>query len=269
MSDYFPPPPCLTSIAGISEAVQRPTMPFSFPQARERPIKDVPGVVLVLLAITLALQIGWQATRPPRLAVASALPAPPSFEKLQVLSLGDRIVLAKMLMLWLQAFDNQPGISIPFGALDYQTLTAWLDVILALDPRGQYPLFAASRLYSEVPDETRQRLMLEYVYRKFSEDPDRRWPALAHAVFMAKHRLKDLPLALRYARALTGQVTAVNVPNWVREMQVYVLEDMGALEDARILLGGLVESKTIRDPHELLFLRQRLQQLGLAAKNKK
>jgi hypothetical protein len=235
-------------------------MSFFSTQA-ERPIKDVPGIVLILLAVTLALQIGWHATRPPRVARAEALPAPPPLETLQLFSIGDNIALAKMLMLWLQAFDNQPGISIPYKELDYQTVIAWLDEILALDARGQYPLFAASRLYSEVPDEARQRMMLEFVYRKFMEDPNRRWPALTHAVYMAKHRLEDLPLALRYAKALTDHVTAANVPYWVQQMQFWVLEDMGELEDARILLGGLVESGTIKDPHELMFLRQRLQQM--------
>ena len=236
-------------------------MTFFFTQAKNRPLKDVPIVVLVLLAVTLALQIVWHVTRPPRIATTSALPAPSPPVTLQMFSLGDRIALSKMLMLRLQAFDNQPGISIPYRDLDYQTVCAWLDEILALDGRGQYPLFAASRLYSEVPDKARQRLMLEFVYRKFLADPDRRWPALAHAVYMARHRLQDLPLALRYARALTGHVTSANVPYWVRQMQAWLLEDMGELEDARILLGGLVESGTIKDPHELLFLRRRLQRL--------
>ena len=243
-------------------------MSFFPTQAQERPVKDVPGVVLILLFVMLALQIGWHATRPPRVAQADALPAPPPLETLLLLSLGDRIALAKMLMLRLQAIDNQPGISIPYQELDYQIVIAWLDEILALDARGQYPLFAASRLYSEVPDGASQRMMLEFVYRKFMEDPDRRWSALAHAVYMAKHRLHDLPLALRYARALTEHVTAANAPSWIRQMQFWVLEDMGELEDARILLGGLVENGTIKDPHELMFLRQRLQQLELESEKK-
>ncbi|MGH8119104.1 MAG: hypothetical protein ACRESK_00655 [Gammaproteobacteria bacterium] len=234
---------------------------FSFRQARERPIRDVPISVLFLLVVMLALQIAWHAGRTPPVATAGDLPVPPPLEKLQVFSLGDHSALSRMLMLWLQAYANRPGISIPYRELDYPTVISWLEVILALDGRGQYPLLAASRLYSEVPDEARQRQMLEFVYRKFLEEPDRRWPALAHAVFMAKHRLKDLPLALRYARALTERVTSPLAPYWVRQMQAWVLEDMGELEDARILLGGLVESGTIRDPHELLFLKQRLRQL--------
>jgi hypothetical protein len=259
MSVCFPRLRFLIFIAGISEIL--PVMSSFSVQAKERPVKDVPGIVLLLLAVTLALQIGWQATRPPRVARAEALPVPPPPAILQIFSLGDRIALAKMLMLWLQAFDSQPGISIPYRELDYQTVIGWLDEILVLDARGQYPLFAASRLYSEVPDAARQRMMLEFVHRKFLEDPDRRWPALAHAVYMAKHKLEDLPLAFRYAKALTEHVTATNVPFWVRQMQAWVLEDMGEMEDAKILLGGLIESGTIKDAHELMFLRQRLQRL--------
>jgi len=230
-------------------------------QAQERAVKDVPHVVLILLVVTLALQIVWQTTQPPRVARAESLSIPPPPAMLRLYGLGDHIAMARLLMLRLQAYDNQPGISIPYRDLDYQVVMAWLDAILALDVRGQYPLFTASRIYSEAPDRARQRMMLEFVYRKFQADPNRRGPSLAHAVFMAKHRLHDLPLALRYAKALTERVTTINVPFWIMQMQVWVLEDMGELEDARILLGGLIESGMIKDPHEVMFLKQRLRHL--------
>lgn len=227
----------------------------------ERPIRDVPPLMLLLLATLLVLQVAWQATRPPRVATAADLPSPPPPEKLMLLSLGDHVALSRALMLWLQSFDNQPGISIPYRALDYRKLTLWLEDILVLDSKGQYPLFAASHLYSEVADESRQRQMLEFVHLKFLEDSDRRWPALAQAVYVAKHRLRDLPLALSYARALTEQATAGKVPFRAGELQAWVLEDMGELEDARILLGGLRASGALTDPHELQFLQQRLRMM--------
>ena len=83
--------------------------------------------------------------------------------------------------LYLQAFDNQPGISIPFMQLDYPRVAQWLDASLDLDPLTQYPLLMASQLYAQVPDETRTRYMFEFVYRRFLEDPNRRWRWLAHA----------------------------------------------------------------------------------------
>ncbi len=43
----------------------------------------------------------------------------PSVPLLRATSLDEPIALSKMLMLYLQAFDNQPGISIPFREMDY------------------------------------------------------------------------------------------------------------------------------------------------------
>ena len=227
----------------------------------ERSVADVPRIVVVLLVVALSAQIAWRTAMPLLGPAARPLPEPLSTEQLRLVSLGDPVAFAKLLMLWLQAFDNQPGISIPFRELDYSKVTGWLDNILELDRRGQYPLLAASRVYSQVPDEARQRQMLEFVYKKFFDDPNHRWPSLAHAVYVAKHRLNDLPLALRYAEALAEYVTIKDIPPWVKQMHIYVLEDMNEIESAKILIGGLIESGAIKDEHELQFLMQRLERL--------
>ncbi len=148
------------------------------------------------------MQLAFAALQPAPSANAEALPTLPSASVLRIASLGDPIALAQMLTLYLQAFDNQPGVSIPFLQLDYARVENWLERILELDPVGQYPLLLAAQVYAQVPDEPKQRQMLELVYRHFLADPNRRWPWLAHAAIMARHRLKDQPLALRYAQAL-------------------------------------------------------------------
>jgi hypothetical protein len=180
---------------------------------------------------------------------------------MQAASLGEPESLAKLLMLWLQAFDHQPGLSIPFKDLDYDRVIAWLDLILELDPRAHYPLLSASRLYAEVPDDARRRKMLDFVYARFLQDPNRRWPWLAHAVFVAKHRIGDLELAMKYAHALRRHATAAAVPAWARQMEFFILEDLGDVEGAKILLGGLLESGVIKDRNELRFFEDRLDTL--------
>jgi hypothetical protein len=104
-------------------------------------------------------------------------------------------------------------------------------------------------------------MALEFVYRAYLADPNRRWPALAHAALLAKHRLKDLALARRYAAALERHTTARGVPLWARQMEIFILEDMDQLEAARIMLGGLLDSGEIDDPAEARFLAQRLRAL--------
>ena len=164
-------------------------------------------------------------------------------------------------MLYVQAFDYQAGTRVPYRNLDYEHLEAWLARILELDPAGQYPLMSASRLYAEVPDREKQRQMLEFVYREYLKDPNRRWPWLAHATVLAKHQLKDLPLARKYAVALERNTTTLEAPMWVRQMEPFILEDMNELEAARVLIGGLLASGQITDRRELALLERRLKRL--------
>jgi hypothetical protein len=227
----------------------------------ERPLSHVSAPVLALLALGLALQIVLHAIAPEPQAKAQDLTRPPAASLLRLASLGEPIALAKILMLWLQAFDYQSGSKMPYQELDYARLEAWLARILELDREGQYPLLAASRLYAEVPDETRQRSMLDFVYRQYLRDPDRRWPWLAHAALLAKHRLKDMDLALKYAAALQKYTTAKDAPAWATTMEIFIREDMNELETARVMIGGLLASGRITDRAELNFLDKRLREI--------
>lgn len=227
----------------------------------ERPLRAVPFAVRTMLLLALAAQIYAGSQRMSPAAIVADLPPAPSLATLRVLALGEPTVLARLVMLWLQAFDYQPGLSIAFRALDYSRLEIWLDRALALDPTLQYPLLAAVRLYGEVADEERQRRMIGFVQRHFAADPARRWPWMAHAVHLAKHRLHDLDLALALAAQLAAVQADPAIPNWARQMHIFVLEDMGELDSARVLLGGLLDSGEITDPHERWFLSQRLHEL--------
>ena len=227
----------------------------------ERPLRRVPNVVLALLAATFIAQITLHAFTPRPTANAAALPWPPTTTALRIAALGEPIAMAQLLNLYLQAFDTQPGISIPFRDLDYDRVEAWLARILDLDPAGQYPLLMAAQVYSEVPDEGKQRQILDFVFREFQTDPVRRWRWLAQASILARHRLGDMPLALRYAEALARQANHPSVPSWARQMHVLLLADIGEREAAMVLLGGLLAGGTITDSHEIYFLSKRLHDL--------
>jgi hypothetical protein len=99
------------------------------------------------------------------------------------------------------------------------------------------------------------------VYAEYLKDPNRRWPWLAHATITAKHQLKDLPLARKYAVALQQHTTTPDAPPWVRQMEPFILEDMNELEAARLLIGGLIASGQVKDQRDLALLERRLQLL--------
>lgn len=235
----------------------------------ERPLSQVPKPVLALLTTGLALQLLWHACLAPPKATTQALSPPPPAMVLHLISLGESVAAAKILMLQLQAFDYQSGSLVSYQRLDYARVQTWLALILALDPRGQYPLLAASRLYAEVPDQAKQRDMLEFVYRQYLLDPNRRWPWLAHATFLAKHRLKDIALARKYAAALQKNTTATDAPAWVTTMEIFILEDLNELETAQMMIGGLLASGRISDRGELHFLNTRLEEIEQRLKSGK
>lgn len=222
---------------------------------------NLPWRVVAVLIVALAAQLMWaQQRRAPQVSI-SALSPPPSAAVLRVASFNESALAARLMMLWLQAYDYQPGVSLPFRSLDYAVIEAWLTRMLELDPGFQYPLLAAARLYGEVDDAPRQRRMLAFIAQSFSADPARRWPWLAHGVYLAKHRLHDLPLALRLADALATADPAAAIPDWARQMRIFVLEDLGEIESAKVLLGGLLASGKIVDSHERYFLSERLAEL--------
>jgi hypothetical protein len=229
--------------------------------ATERPLRDVPAWVWTLLAAALGAQVAWQAARGVPAAEAEDLPPAPTAAMLRAAALGEAPAAARLAMLYLQAFDLRGDNRIPYQRLDYARVAAWLGAILDADPKSGYALFSAARVYAENPDPAKCRAMLEFVYRAFFADPDRRWAPLAHAALLAKHRLGDLELARRYAQAIDRHTTDPGVPLWAKQMEIFILEDMNELAAARIMLGGLIASGKVSDPAELHFLQGRLKEL--------
>jgi hypothetical protein len=179
----------------------------------ERPLAAVPGWILGLLAAALAAQIAWQLARraeAPLRCRSSACTIGPSAASCQP---RRNAALARLAMLWLQAFDSRGDNAIPYRG---SITRAWS---LAGRDSGhrsaqRLPLFAAARVYARNEDPEKARRMYEFVFAEFSRDPNRRWPALAHVALLAKHRLHDLPLARRYAAAIQRQTTDPTVPGW-------------------------------------------------------
>ena len=233
--------------------------------ARERPVAVVPRWVLALLAVTITAQVTLAGMRPRPVARAEALAPVLPVPWLRVAAAGEPIAFSYGMALYLQAFDNQPGISIPFSELDYPRVIGWLRAMLELDPRNQYPLLLATQVYAAVPDPARQRLMATFVHEQFLRDPDQRWRWLAYTAILAKHRLNDTDLALRYARDIAR--LAPTARSWARQMHIFILEDIGEVESARILLGGLLASGEIKDERERFFLTERLNEMMNAEKS--
>jgi hypothetical protein len=228
-----------------------------------RPVSTLPAAVRWLPLAALAAHLLLRAALPAPAIERGTVPAAPPAALLRAASLGEPEAAAGLLMLHVQSFDNQRGLS--WRALDYPTLAAWLDRALELDPRSQAPLLAASDVYSAVADPGRVRIMLDFVARHYADDPARRWPWMAHAALLARHRLHDAALAQQYGQALQRHLGAADAPPWVREINLALNDTLNnaqsgpsELQAARLLAGGLLASGQVRDAAQLQWLERRL-----------
>lgn len=219
-------------------------------------------VVRIVLLIALAIQVGWRFDDGAHAVRGYDVPRAPSFTLLRTLSLGDPVSLSQMIALFLQGVDRREGSSTPLAQLDYARIDAWLARLLQLDPASGYALMLATHVYAQAADPMKQRRMLDFAYQAYRSNPGRRWRWLAHACLIARHRLNDLDLALRYANALASVGRGEDVPIWAQQLSASIAEERGEYENARVLVGGLLASGQVKDPQEARFLSSEIARLA-------
>lgn len=237
-------------------------MKFNF-LAKRKAQAPAPKALWVLLALALLASAGLSTLRGDPKAQAEDLGVPPSVQIARLFSMDEPVALAKLLNLLVQAHDAQPGLSLAYGQLNYDRLVAWMDLSLALDPHGQYPLMAGARLYTQgSADAARQRKMTDWVASRFLADPAKRWPWMAHIAYVAKTQFKDMGLAMQYAETLRKHTENIaSVPAWARQLDIFLKIEMKDSERAKFLIGGLLQSGQIKDENELRFLAHTLKEL--------
>lgn len=203
----------------------------------------------ILVMVVIIIWRGSDQYHRPKIKILSLAPSP---SQMQFITASDSSFSYRLLMFWLQQFDVQSGQYVSYRNLDYEKVIQWLDMINYIEPSSQYSMLLASRVYSRVADNERKKLMLDYVYREFEKDPNKNWRWLAEATITAQHRLKDLQLALKYARAL-AENESKEIPRWAKDIRLIILEDLGELEQVKLLVGGLIVNKTVTDPNEIRF----------------
>jgi hypothetical protein len=227
---------------------------------QQRALKSLPVLLLPGLLLALLMQAGWHYyfnLNAPRLMV-QPLKAPASPTIYRALSLGSQKLMGYILTLRLQLHDNQLGRNIRYRYLDYDALSEWLLTLYELNPQSDYPAFLASRIYSQVKDKAKIRKMISVVETLFDKNPVQHWRRMTEACVLAKHELKDLPLALRLAQKIANIPSSVKIPHWARDMKLVLLDELNELESAQLLISSMLQDDDIKDPDEIRFLQDRL-----------
>ncbi|MBF0334528.1 MAG: hypothetical protein HQL38_15015 [Alphaproteobacteria bacterium] len=207
-----------------------------------------------MLAGAFALQAAfWWNTRDMR-PDFGLVPPVPTPEAMDALGFGDRQALYRVLALGIQNTGDDGGRFTPLDRYDYVRLGGWFMALDGLDPVSDFLPVVAGYHYSNTPKRADILHVVTYLRHHARFDPKRNWRWLAHGVYLAKHRMRDQRLALELARELTD-LDVPDMPTWARQMQVFILADLGENEAARALMLALLKGDPNLSPEERNFMQ--------------
>ncbi len=193
------------------------------------------GLVLAALAAHAALTVHYRGVQ----AGWPGVPSPPPAALAPLLTLGDDQLFYRAAAFGLQNMGDGGGRTTPLAAYDYGRLELWLRLLDRLDPAARYVPTLAGWYFGQTSEPADLRRIVAYLTAIGARDPARNWRWLAQAVYLARHRLHDVRLALEIARLLAG-LAGSSAPLWVRQMPAFALAEVGEGEAARDLLETIL-----------------------------
>jgi hypothetical protein len=215
------------------------------------------GLVVLLAALVAHGALAWH--HRPLQAGWPGVPSPPTEALAPLLTLGDDQLFYRIAAFGLQNMGDGGGRATPLAHHDYGRLEAWLRLLDRLDPQADYAPTLAGYYFGQSPKPDDLRRIVAYLTAVGARDPARHWRWLAHAVYLARHRLHDVDLALAVARHLAG-LAGTEAPLWVRQMPAFVLADVGEREAARDLLETILATDRNLSAGEIVFMRHFIDQ---------
>lgn len=212
------------------------------------------AALLVVLAAAIAQMGLWWKTRTlfPRAAVLTE-PASPS--EIDLLSLSDRQFFYRSRTMDLQTAGDLGGNVTPLTQFDYALLYRWFTLLDGVDQRSQYLPTLAGYYYSQTLNTEDVRHVVRFLREHVRHDPRRKWRWLAHAVWLARHRVNDQALALEVAAELAA-LDVPGIPVWTKQLRVFILADVGEKEAARDLLQAILGSDPTLAREERYFMER-------------
>ncbi len=217
-------------------------------------MRAIPVKALIAVLLALSLQVVfWSQTRHLTAGWAGVPPAPAPRVAL-ALALGDRQFLYRASAFALQNMGDEGGRVTPLRNYDYRRLGGWFQLLDAFDAESQYLPVLVGYYFGLTPNTEDLRIVISYLARIAVRDPERNWRWLMHAVYLARHRVKDTRLALDLAYRAAA-LDAPGIPLWTKQMPALVLAEIGETEAARDLFEALLESDPNIPPEEMDFMK--------------
>jgi hypothetical protein len=190
--------------------------------------------ILVLVAVLCCLGL-WHISYDLR-SKWPGLPPAASQHTALTYGLGDKQFSYRMVTLMLQNAGDVGGRVTNLRDYNYQRIQQWFDLTYLLDPKADFAPSLAAYYYGGTQRAEDTRYLVDYLARAGRDNVagHERWRWLAHAIYLARFRLKDQVKALELANELAALATP-DMPSWTKLMPAYVTSNTGQKKAARDL----------------------------------
>ncbi len=214
----------------------------------------IPRGALAAVLITLSLQAAfWWQTRHIQ-SGWEGVPPVPSYRVAKALALGDGEFLYRVATFVLQNMGDEGNRVTPLKDYDYQRLGQWFSLLDRFNPKSEFLPVLVGYYFSQSQNPDDVRIVISFLAHIAIRDPERNWRWMAHAIYLARHRVKDMNLALTLAYRMAA-MRGAGIPIWAQRMPAFVLAEVGEKEAARDLMEAIMESEMDLDPDERDFMR--------------
>lgn len=196
------------------------------------------------------------------------VPPPPTKAGALMMTLGDPEFSYRVLANTLQDLGNIGRDMAPLKNYNYERLGKWFFLLHELDPASDHVPFLAAYYFgaTKVPKDA---AVVENYLSVVGQIPvGGKWRWLAHAAYLAQHRMNNLDLALDLAYKLKKMSEqGVEMPQWARQMPAFVLTVKGNREASKKLMENMLVTDKSALPAEVNTMKAYLiEQLGVDPK---
>lgn len=186
------------------------------------------------------------------------VPPPPSEEASAGIGLGDPQFAYRSYGITLQNMGDVGGETTPLRELNYDLLTKWFSVLDYLDPKSNYIPMLVAYYFSATDNPDQLDGPIAYLRRVGLREAAhyKKWRWLVSAIYLARHKQKDLDLALSMAHELSAlQNQNILLPSWAKNMPAFIMLEQGDKESAYDLtMAMLRDGVEDMHPNEVNFM---------------
>lgn len=194
------------------------------------------------------------------------VPPVPSKEGALIMGLGDAQFSYRFGAITLQGLGDGGGQVTPLKDYDYEKLGQWFWLLHGLDPASNDVPMLAAYYFGGTPVPKDVAVVVDYLGVIGQNPAGNKWRWLAHAIFLARHRMNDMDLSLDLAYKLSKmEPVGDTLPIWARQMPAFVLAEKGDKQAAREIVENILLSSQQFHPNEVNFMKGYLsEQLGVS-----